>query len=113
MPISWATRCCCCCSPRPFCPSDAGTNRWRYVVRSRPDEFPRSSLVLVPPASVSRLGETVELLGDGRARPTGAKCFHVAPTRGAGLRELKIDYQANAGVMADSSHAFLLTWPQP
>jgi hypothetical protein len=73
------------------------------VVRARRDEFPRSSLVLVPPASLSRLGETVELLGDGRARPTGTKCFHVAPTVGAGLRELRVEYQESAGMLADLS----------
>jgi hypothetical protein len=73
------------------------------AVAKRADEFPKDSLVLVPPSDLPRLGQMVEPLGSGRARPTGATCFDVAPTRGAGLKRIEISYKAGQEFQAEVS----------
>ncbi|MBV8757605.1 MAG: hypothetical protein JO257_10030 [Deltaproteobacteria bacterium] len=64
------------------------------AVSKRHDEFPANSYVLVPPGDLDRLGETVEQLDGRRARPTGTKCFAVAPSSGHGLTKIELSYVA-------------------
>lgn len=71
------------------------------AVAKRHDEFPANSLVLVPPGDIQRLGETVEVLDARRARPTGTKCFAVAPVTGRGLKKIELSYKAGAEFQAE------------
>jgi len=71
------------------------------AVAKRHDEFPRNSYVLVPPADLERLGETVERLDGRRARPTGTKCFDVVPVRGKGLEKIELSYKAGKEFKAE------------
>lgn len=71
------------------------------AITQRKDEFPKNSYVLVPPADLQRLGEVADILGDRRARPTGTKCFDVAPTAGAGLKKIELSYRSSAEFRAE------------
>ena len=67
----------------------------------RNDEFPRNSVVLVPASDVDRLGQTVEDLGHRRARPTGDRCFDVAPVTGHGLSKIELTYKQGPAFKAE------------
>jgi hypothetical protein len=71
------------------------------AITKRKDEFPKNSYVLVPPADLQRLGEVADILDDRRARPTGTKCFDVAPITGAGLKKIELSYQSSAEFRAE------------
>jgi hypothetical protein len=71
------------------------------AVIKRTDEFPRNSMVLIPPADIDRLGQTVEDLGERRARPTGERCFDVAPVAGKGLSKIELSYKAGTEFQAE------------
>ncbi len=76
------------------------------AVMKREDEFPRNSVVLIPPSDVDRLGQTLEQLGDRRGRPTGQRCFDVAPVTGHGLSRIELAYKA-----AQRSRPRAKNWP--
>lgn len=71
------------------------------AVSRRNDEFPANSYVLVPPANLNRLGETIEVLGSRRARATGTKCFDVVPVAGEGLSKIELSYKAGQEFQAE------------
>ena len=71
------------------------------AILDRTDEFPRNSLVLIPPSDIDRLGQTVEDLGSRRGRPTGERCFIVAPVTGAGLTKIELSYKAGVDFQAE------------
>jgi len=78
-----------------------GPHSLAEAIVDRSDEFPRNSFVLIPPADIDRLGQTIEELGHRRARATGERCFDIAPVLGRGMSQIDLSYKAGSEFTAE------------